>query len=392
MFRFFLLLILLILLPDAYLWHFFTRPQVGWWRTVLLFTPSVLTLGCMALLLTPARADWVFSAAFVLLVCIIVPKLVFVVFDILARLLTFRHTAAYAVGMRLALCLSVGVAAVQVYGTTFGWHKLRTVKTEIPIAGLPAAYDGYRIVQISDLHLGTYAGDTTYVRRIVDSVNAAHPDLIVFTGDIVNTTSDELPPYTDVLRRLSARDGVFSILGNHDYCLYGPGFTPAERKWHVERIVSLEREMGWHVLLNESQMLHRGSDSLAIAGVENVGKPPFPRVGKLEKALKKVSPQTCTLLLSHDPWHWRHGVIKKTKVALTLSGHTHALQLQIGNFSPAQWIMPEWGGLYAAGRQRLYVSTGLGGTIPYRLGAWPKVEMLTLRTDTPASLARSEIY
>lgn len=379
MFRFFFIIFLLFALPDVYLWLTFTRQQPGVWRTALLFAPTVAACLCMALLLCQVRANLLIELAFILLICVAVPKLVFVVFDLLARLVGWGHPVWRQGGMRVALVLSVLIAAAQVYGTTFGWHRLKTARTEIKVKGLPQGFDGFRVVQISDLHLGTYAGDTAFVSRMVDSVNAARPDLIVFTGDIVNTTSDELPPYLGVLSRLHAPGGVFSILGNHDYCLYHPGLTPTEQAWHVRRIVRLQKQMGWEVLLNESRTLRRGTDSLVIAGVENTGRPPFPARGDLHHALRAAGGGTCTILLSHDPWHWRHGVVGQSPVSLTLSGHTHALQLQIGSFSPAQWFMPEWGGLYKSGNQQLFVSTGIGGTIPYRLGAWPKIEVITLR-------------
>ena len=124
----------------------------------------------------------------------------------------------------------------------------------------------------------------------------------------------------------------------------------------------------------------RGGDTLYVAGVENLSKPPFPSYGKLDRALADIPPHGCTLLLSHDPGHWRRDIVgQRPQVALMLSGHTHAMQLQIGGFSPAGWMMPEWGGLYREGHQQLYVSTGIGGSIPYRLGAWPQIEVLTLR-------------
>lgn len=378
MFRFFFLLILLLIVPDLFVWWNFTRPQAGWWRTALLFAPTVAAFSCMALLICQVRVVTLMEIAFILLVCVAVPKLVFFLFALAGKGAGLLGWNVENVMVRAGLVVSVLVAATQIYGATFGWKKLTTASTQISVSGLPAAFDGYRVVQISDLHLGTYAGDGIFLRRVVDSVNAQNPDLIVFTGDIVNVSSDEISPHAGILSKLRARDGVVSVLGNHDYCIYYPGLTPQEQAAQVRRIVETERKMGWNVLLNENRKIARGEDTLCIAGVENTGRPPFPSRGNLKKALEGISPSACTILLSHDPWHWRHGVVGKAPVALTLSGHTHALQLQIGNFSPAQWLMPEWGGLYSDGAQQLFVSTGIGGTIPYRLGAWPKIEVLAL--------------
>lgn len=378
MLRFLLPMLLLLLLPDAYIWRFFTRQQPGLWRTLVLVLPTAATLLFLVLTLCHVRAALLMQWAFVLLICVTVPKLVFTVFDLAGRALVWNSPAALPWVHRLAVALAVVAAGAQVYGTVWGWQRLTVKRTVLRVDGLPAAFRGYRIVQISDLHLGTYAGNTRLAASLVDSVNSLRPDLIVFTGDIVNAASAEIAPFVPTLSQLRAKDGVYAILGNHDYCMYQPGLTAAEQLREVERVVAAERSMGWNVLLNSHRMLCRGSDNLCLAGVENVGKPPFPERGSLSRALQGVPQGTCTVLLSHDPWHWRHGVTANSDVALTLSGHTHALQMQIGSFSPASWFMPEWGGLYRQGSQQLYVSTGVGGSVPYRLGAWPAVELLTL--------------
>lgn len=378
MFRFFIPLLLLLLVPDLFIWWNFTRLHAGYWRTVMLIAPTVATLMCMLLLVCQVRVGALMEIAFILLVCIAVPKLMFFLFALLGKGTGFVSANAENILVRVGLLAAVLLAATQIYGTIFGWRRLVKSQTPISVKGLPKVFNGYRIVQISDLHVGTYAGDDRFVKRVVDSVNAQRPDLVVFTGDMVNVSSDELPHFTSALSQLRAKDGVMAILGNHDYCIYYPGLSPQEKAAQVQRVVEMEREMGWKVLLNEHCDIVRGRDTLHIAGVENTGKPPFPSRGNLAKALQGIPQSDCTILLTHDPWHWRHGVVGKSPIALTLSGHTHALQLRIGDFSPAQWFMPEWGGLYREGAQQLFVSTGIGGTVPYRLGAWPKIEVLTL--------------
>lgn len=379
MFRYIIFLLLLIILPDLYIWWQFTRCQPGVWRTALLLLPTVVTLACLALLLCQVRVGLIMQLAFVIFICIAVPKLVFVLADLVGRGVGHFAPQSWHVWLtRCAVVLAVAMACVQIYGTAFGWQRIVTVHTPIRLPQLPVRFEGYKIVQLSDLHVGTYAGDDRFIRRLVDSVNACQPDLIVFTGDMVNTSSAELPPYLPALSGLRARDGVAAVLGNHDYCLYHPGLSAAEQAAEVRRIVEMERSIGWHVLLNGHLAIPRATDTLYVAGVENVGKPPFPERGDLAKALRGVPDGACTVLLTHDPWHWRHGVVRRSPVALTLSGHTHALQMQIGHFSPAKWLMREWGGLYREGNQQLYVSTGIGGSVPYRLGAWPRVEVITL--------------
>lgn len=379
MFRFFFLLLLFLILPDVYLWWNFTRLQAGIWRTLLVLLPTIMTLGCMLLLICQVRISLLMQLAFILMICIAVPKFVFVLVDAIGHGITWHWPTAQKYIQTIALTMAVLMAAVQVYGTAWGWRSLKVVPHTIKVNHLPRAFKGYRIVQISDIHLGTYAGDTSIMQAMVDSINRLHPDLIVFTGDMVNTASAEAMPYVRILSHLQANDGVLSVLGNHDYCMYHPGLSPQQQALEVKRLVRMQRIMGWRVLLNEHQAITRGNDTLYVAGVENIGKPPFPERGKLTQAMQHIPPQACTLLLSHDPWHWRHGVVgQHEQIALTLSGHTHALQMQVGHFSPAAWFMPEWGGLYHEGTQKLFVSTGIGGGVPYRLGAWPSIELLVL--------------
>ena len=379
MFRFFVLLLLLLILPDLFIWWNFTKVQSGFWRTLLVVLPTVLTLLCMVGLMLQVRSVPLMQWAFILLICVAVPKLVFVIADIVGRGLVWHHSSALPIVHRVAIAFAVLMAAVQVYGTGWGWQRLQTNHVSVRLKHLPPAFDGYRVVQISDLHLGTYADNGEVVCALVDSINKQKPDLIVFTGDIVNTASAEMLPYVDILSGLKARDGVVSVLGNHDYCQYQPGLSPKQQAAETKRIARMQTEMGWHLLRNAHYDIVRADDTLHIAGVENVGKPPFPERGNLVKAIEGISSQSCIILLSHDPWHWRHGVIGHSNIDLTLSGHTHALQMQVGSFSPAAWFMPEWGGLYREGSQQLYVSTGIGGNVPYRLGAWPKIEVITLR-------------
>ncbi len=378
MVRFFLFFVILLVALDAYLWLVFTHRQPGEWRTLLVILPTVAIFACMLAAAMGLHISWIMQLTAILLACIVVPKLGFIIVDLLARLFTWGHQPAYLIGQRIALIVAVILAATQIYACSFGWKRLVIAHTAIKADKLPATFRHYRIAQISDLHLGSYGDDTAFVSRVVDSINAQRPDLIIFAGDIVNSLSDELRPFVPVLSRLQARDGVVAVLGNHDYCMYQPGLTAAEQAAHTARIVAMEREMGWHILLNEHITIHRGNDSLVIAGVENTGKPPFPERGNLPQALHGVSPEACTVLVSHDPWHWHHGIVGQAPVALTLSGHTHAMQLKIGDFSPAQWVAPEWGGLYSDGKQQLFVSTGVGGNVPYRLGAWPQIDMLEL--------------
>ena len=188
-------------------------------------------------------------------------------------------------------------------------------------------------------------------------------------------------PYAAILAQLKARDGVVAVLGNHDYCIYNARQSELEKNYHCSQIISFEQQCGWQVLRNEHFAISRKGERLYIAGVENGGKAPHPALANLVKTLKHVPQNAAVVLLSHDPHHWASEVSRNKQVGLTLSGHTHAWQLRFGNFSPAALTMPHWAGLYNEGDSRLYVSTGIGGSVPYRLGAWPAYEIITLRKE-----------
>ena len=274
-----------------------------------------------------------------------------------------------------------------VYGFFFGWRRIVVKNATCESALLPKSFDGYRILQLSDLHIGTFRGNPGFIRKLVKVVNEQNADLIVFTGDLVNIRADEVRPFMADLSTMKQRDGVLSIMGNHDYCEYGQDHSERYEKRNQNILHYLEAKMGWRMLDNEHVTIGRLrqtggeniSESIAVIGVENISKPPFPDYGDLEKAIGDLPAGMFKVLLSHDPSHWRRGVLNKTDIALTLSGHTHAGQLKIGRFSPSKWAYNEWGGKYVEGDSMLYVSTGIGGTVPFRFGAWPEINVITLK-------------
>lgn len=264
------------------------------------------------------------------------------------------------------------------------------VETEIGFSNLPDDFDGYRIVQISDFHVGTYGNDTTFVSEIVDVVNGLHGDAIFFTGDIVNRRTEELLPMVSALSRLSAPDGVYSILGNHDYGDYSEWETPQAKQRNMELLYDLQHKMGWRLLRNETVRLHRGNDSIALIGVENVGDPPFTVYGDLDKAYPSLSDDRFKILLTHNPAHWTMDIAGNdtAKVDLSLSGHTHAMQMEVDimghRYSPSVFRYRTWGGLYKddGGKHKLYVNIGLGTVgFPARIGATPEITVITLRKE-----------
>ncbi len=283
-------------------------------------------------------------------------------------------------GKRVGLALAVILFGLAGYGMLFGFERLEVRHIEYASADLPEAFDGYRIVQFSDAHVGTFEGYRSgMLQRAVDTINAQHGDMIVFTGDLQNLHPDELPQHIPTLRHLHAPDGVYSILGNHDYCVY-LDCDEATKKKNDLRTLELERQVGWDLLLNEHRVIRRDSDSIVVAGMQNWGKlKRMPRLGDVKKTMEGVSPQAFTVMLQHDPTAWRLKVLPECNAQLTLSGHTHGGQFSIFGWSPVAFSYDEWFGMTYEGDRAIYVSSGIGGIIPFRLGQPGEIVVITLK-------------
>ncbi|MBO7628911.1 MAG: metallophosphoesterase [Bacteroidales bacterium] len=320
-----------------------------------------------------------------LLLCIALPQLVFVLFSVLGKLIGLAWHPALTVGNGIGNLVGATISLAALYGMTFGWKQLTVKQVDLTFDNLPSEFEGYRIAQLSDLHVGSYGSRTAFLEKVVRTVNEAQPDLIFFTGDLINTSPDEITPFEHFLSAMRAKDGVMSVLGNHDYSLYGMKERPADPREGAVKVVEAERRIGWDLLLNEHRILTRNGAQIAVIGVENTGKPPFPEIGDLHGSLAGLSDSTFKILLSHDPSHWRMEVLPTTDIPLMLAGHTHAAQVKIGSWSPVQWMYKEWSGLYQEGSQQLYISEGVGGTIPFRLGTKPEIIVFTLHRNTAKS-------
>ena len=331
--------------------------------------------------LKTVKGMFLFYVIFILVVFIGVPGLVWLVFWGLGKLLGIFIPLAAPIGKWTGTILSLGLIVCFVFGLTLGWRIVRIRHIELTFKDLPASFDGYKVAHLSDWHLGTYSKNHRTIEREVRKLLEEKPDLVVFTGDAVNYDPAELEPFMGILSKLEAPDGVWSVMGNHDYCEYFPGNTPELQAAHIARLQEIEKEMGWNMLLNSNTVISNGRDSIALVGVENDGQPPFPQYADLGKALSGLPEGIFKIILSHDPTHWRRAILPETDIQLMLAGHTHAWQFRIGKLSPAMLAFKEWGGLYEEGGRKLFVSTGAGGNIPFRFGAWPEVDILVLRGE-----------
>ena len=349
-----LLIIIINVIPDIIIWNcVFTAPTDEWKWLLLLPTTAIFFLMGAAMTTQKIRQRSI-RLIIEATLFLTIPKLMFSVI-------------AWPCGWPAGLAIAVVVILLFAYAFIDGWKKLGVKEETFVFPDLPKPFDGYRIMQVSDFHIGTFAHHPEFIEKIVETANSQNADLIVFTGDLVNKKNSEVQPFTATLAQLKAKDGVLSILGNHDYL-------------DLSNVIKTEEMMGWQLLLNSHVNIRRGQHTLSVIGVEQTGKPPFGARGDLTKALAHVPHNAFKILLTHDPSHWRMEVLDTTDIQLTLSGHTHGGQLKAGRFSPARLIYREWGGLYTQQGRALYVSMGVGGRVPFRLGAWPELNLLTLKT------------
>lgn len=257
-------------------------------------------------------------------------------------------------------------------------YQIRNV--EICFEGLPESFDGYRLVHISDIHARSFARRPESLGKAVRKINSLDADMIAFTGDLVTMNSSEIDALSDILGSIKAKDGIVSVLGNHDYCIYADPREEGSQPDSVQNVIDKEKAMGWQVLVNENLKVFRGQDSIAVVGVENTSPSRhFPSKGDLGKASESTDGMF-RILLSHDPMHWEAEVIGKD-YPLMLSGHTHALQFSLFGWCPSKYMFRQYKGLYRNDGQYLYVNIGLGETIfPARVGARPEITVITLNS------------
>lgn len=268
------------------------------------------------------------------------------------------------------------------YGIFIERNQCQVKKIEIESDEIPASFNDYKIVQISDLHLHSFKGRGKTLQKFVNEINEQNADLVVFTGDLVSYGPWELDGLDTILSKIKARDGVYSVLGNHDYSAYSN--FPDSIQWkYVEELKIRQRDMGWNLLLDENVNLVRDKDTISLIGVENISTHrAFLSYGNLQKAMQDAN-GSYIILLSHDPTHWELEVKDNPEIDLMLSGHTHAMQFSIFGWSPSSFIFKEVAGLFRHENQYLYVNIGLGETVmKARIGTKPEITVIQLTVDS----------
>ena len=370
------MLISLGLLSDAYIFHRYINTTSVWrW---LWWLPMIVIVGFFVkfLFFNSGWAEEYGTTNIFLLIMVLccIPKMIFSLFDLIPK-----------VGTYIGLFLALGVVYIVLYGVTYGFSQIKVRHVTYESENVPHAFDGYRIAQFSDLHIGSFYGPYKHLlKETVDTLNSLNADLICFVGDIENFNPDELSPHKEELASLHAKDGVMTIMGNHDYSSYVK-VTERERAEMVRNTRAMQRSFGWDLLENEHRVIHRGNDSIYVVGEENWGKPPFPQYGDLNKALNGVDTSLFSIMLSHDPTAWKMHILPLFRPNITLSGHTHGTQFSIFGWSPSSMVYKEWRGTYydgdknAANPCMLHVSTGVGGNFPFRFGMPREIVLITIK-------------
>lgn len=387
------LFLLLIMVPDLYLDMHYWRYKFPLARRIIYWLPSII-LVAYTLKLTyepefiPDNPNKIYIYL-LLLGLISIPKFAFMLCSIiglwmskLVRLFKkHKHSKPKNYGNLVGIIATILIWYVVLYGAFVGFQKLEINHQTYTSAELPKAFDGYKIVLFSDAHVGTMKGDRQWMlKRAVDAMNQEHADLIVFTGDLQNVKPKDIYEHTELLGSLRAKDGVYSILGNHDYDKYM--HPVAERRvQQCKETIALEKRMGWNLLLNEHRTIRRGNSQITIAGVEdNCSNKGYPERIDIKKALKGTN--GFVLMLAHDPGVWRGTIIPDGRSQLTLSGHTHNMQFSLFGWSPMSALGKEINGWYKEGNQSLFVTAGLGALIPWRFGATGEIVVLTLKKQS----------
>lgn len=294
----------------------------------------------------------------------------------------FRSQSAKRL-IQSGMIFSLLVFLFMLHGILIYRFDYKVIRQEVFIENLPPAFENYSIVQFSDVHLGSISR-LRPIEKLVREINELHPDILVFTGDMVNLISEEAIPFIPAFQKLDPGFLKFSVFGNHDYADYAYCMSDSFKTADKARLAGYETQMGFRVLLNEAVVLKKNGDSIALIGLENWGPPPYKKYGDMAVAEKNIKNVKVKILLSHDPKHWTMEVVPHYDIDLTLSGHTHAMQMgiKIGKFkwSPIQYKYPNWNGLYLAGKKQEYVNRGVGYIgFPGRIGLRPEITLIVLK-------------
>ncbi len=396
--------IVIYMLIDLYAFQAIRSFSKNYWVAGIYFFISVSVLATMYILMNSSGAtnfmqpprNYVFGIFLV----IFIPKLLVIIFMFGEDVIRFFSGLFYKFSggesdfylpsrRKFISTLALGIAAIPftslLYGIVKGRYNFKVLQYELEFDDLPEAFDGYTITQISDIHSGSFDNHEK-IKYAVDLVNEQKSDVIFFTGDLVNNVAEEMDDWKELFSTFKAKDGVFSILGNHDYGDYVRWENEADKTQNLQKLKNIQSEMGWNLLLNENRFIEKDNQRLAIIGVENWGENGFKQAGDLDLACDGIDQKDFKILLSHDPSHWKSKVKHDDRnFHLTLSGHTHGMQFGIEipgwiKWSPIKYRYENWAGIYEEQGRFINVNRGFGYLgYPGRVGIWPEISVIQLK-------------
>jgi predicted MPP superfamily phosphohydrolase len=397
-----IILAVVVIFVEIYTFHAFkTVSNSKILRYSLLLVSIAVYINFFVTMITYSRSDGQtpqFQMAMGLLLTVSIPKLVIILFlfgeDVyrgslkLISAVSSEETKSLAGRRKFISQLALGLAAIPfasfIYGIVHGKYNYKVLKYQLTFDDLPEAFDGYTITQISDIHSGSFTNKEK-IQYGVDLINQQKSDLMLFTGDIVNNKADEMDNWIDVFDKLEAKEGKYSILGNHDYGDYMDWKSPEDKIDNFQKVKEVHKKIGFDLLLDEHRYLEKDGQRIALLGVENWGKG-FNQAGDLERASANIKKEDFKILMSHDPSHWEHKVKNDDfNYHLTLSGHTHGLQMGIEipgwiKWSPSKFVYKQWAGLYEEYGRYINVNRGFGyHAFPGRVGIWPEITVIELK-------------
>lgn len=401
-----IIFIILYILIDMYAFQAFRTLTRSNWGAYAYFFVSFLVLGSFLYYwLQPSQGSVLTGArsyVFGILLSFLVAKILLVFFmfgeDIVRgftalynKLFVSGGTFHWASRRKFVSTIAIGVAAIPfvslLYGMYQGKYNFRTIKHSLGFKDLPDEFDGYRITHISDIHSGSFS-DKKEIQGAIDMINEQESDVVMFTGDLVNNMADEMDAWKEVFGAIEAKDGVFSIFGNHDYGDYHNWPSEAAKTENLEQLKKVHKEMGWDLLLNEHRFIEKNGKRIAVVGVENWGTGGFIKKGDIDIASKGLTKNDFKVLMSHDPSYWKERIkTDKKNYQLTLSGHTHGMQFGVEipgwfKWSPIQYRYKYWAGIYKEFDKYINVNRGLGYLgYPGRVGIWPEITVIELKKE-----------
>jgi len=388
------ILIIIEILMFVVLWqHFYNKTKAKYYISIIIHIILSIWLWIIYFETTfynsfydNPKHVWLMMNLTAIMIAVVFPRAIIIILHFTGKLINLKN------GFHLRWLTNSGLALMLVIFSTIAvsslWERFN-FKTEyiiINIKGLNKDLDGLKIVQLSDMHLTSFYRHKNQLQKVITEVNQLKPDLLINTGDFISYGWREFERYDTILSRAKSRYGNFAILGNHDVGTYDPYFTKADKNNNILIMDSLIRTSGYQVLNDEFKIVNIGKARVALIGVVTGGRHPHMVHGNLDKALAGLDSVDLKILLSHDPNHWAEAVTGKTDIDITLSGHTHGMQMGIitkkFRWSPAKYFYPHWNGLYTSGRQYQYVNRGLGVlAIPFRIWMPPEITVITIKKE-----------